>query len=100
MQSQTIRTQHNSRFPSIDIYSSPRVINQKVNNANIPLMKYRPAVTASNRNNSYEGDYVEKGLLRRINENDGLIFQVKDMKSNVENYMRENNSNPNQNNTK
>ena len=83
----------NCRFPSIDIYSSPRVINQKVNNSNIPLLKYKQLITASNRSNSYEGDYVEKGHLRKINENDGLIFQIKDMKSQVENQMRENNAN-------
>ena len=71
----------NCRFPTIDIYSSPRVINQKVNNAKVPLLKYRETVTASNRNNSYEGDYVEKGLLRKINERDGLIYNVKNMKN-------------------
>ena len=86
------------RYPSLNVYSSPRVINQKVNNSNAPLLKYKSAVTASNRSNSYESDYVEKGQLRKLNEDDGLIFQIKDMKNNVENYMRERNSN--QNNTK
>ena len=72
------------RFPSIDINCSPRVINSRINNSNIPLMKYRQVVSATNRGDSFESDYVEKGLLRKINENDGLIFQIKNMRQSIE----------------
>ena len=76
------------KFPAINIYSSPRVTQQKVNNAKVPLLKYREKVSANNRTKNYESDHVDKSLLRKLDQKDGLIFNMKDMKKPVEEYMR------------
>lgn len=75
-------------FPTLNIYSSPRVVNQRVNNSKIPLMKYREAVTANKRSKNYEADIVDKALLRRLEFKDGLIFSLKGMKKPVEDEMK------------
>lgn len=53
-------------YPSINLYSSCRVFNQKVNNAKIPLLRYRPPIVASNCSKSNDSDTIDSSYLRKI----------------------------------
>ena len=66
-------------YPVLNMYSCPRVSRQRVNNARIPLLKYRERINANNRNKSYENDFVQGNVLRKFEERDGLIYSFKNM---------------------
>ena len=53
-------------YPVINMYSCPRVSKQRVNNARIPLLKYRERIYANNHSKSYENDFIEASLLRKF----------------------------------
>lgn len=61
------------------MYSSSRVANQRVNNAKIPLLKYREAIRINDCSKSYDSELVDPNLLRRFEEKDGLIHSIKGM---------------------
>lgn len=53
-------------YPSLDLYSSSRVFNQRVNNFKIPLLKYKEPIRAHNCSKSNDGDSVESQSLRKL----------------------------------
>lgn len=53
-------------YPVLNVYSCPRVSKQRVNNARIPLLKYRDRIYANNCTKSHEADFVEGSLLRKF----------------------------------
>lgn len=67
-------------YPTLNLYSCPRVSGQKVQNAKIPLLKYREKVAASNCTKNHDSEYVDSGLLRKFQEKDGMIYTLKKMK--------------------
>lgn len=67
-------------YPTINVYSSSRVANQRVNNSKIPLLKYREPIAINNCSKSYESEFVDPILLRKFETKDGLIHTLKMMK--------------------
>lgn len=53
-------------YPAINLYSSSRVFNQRVNNAKIPLLRYRETIRVSNCSQSHDADTIDTSLLRKI----------------------------------
>lgn len=45
-------------YPSINLYSSPRVLNQRVNNAKLPLLKYREQIKVHNCSRNNDADTI------------------------------------------
>jgi len=67
-------------YPTLNCYSSSRVANQRVNNAKIPLLKYREAIRINDCSKSYDSEFVDPNLLRKFETKDGLIHSIKTMK--------------------
>lgn len=67
-------------YPTINVYSSSRVANQRVNNAKIPLLKYREPIRINDCSKSYDSEFVDPNLLRKFETRDGLIHSLKMMK--------------------
>jgi hypothetical protein len=67
-------------YPSITMYSSSRVSNQRVNNSKIPLLKYREAIRINSCSRSYDSEFVDPNLLRKFEAKDGLIHSLKAMR--------------------
>ena len=53
-------------YPTINVYSSSRVANQRVNNAKIPLLKYREAIRINDCSKNYDSEFVDPQLLRKF----------------------------------
>lgn len=53
-------------YPSLNLYSSSRVFNQRVSNHKVPLLKYRELVRSNNCSRSHESDVVSSDLLRKL----------------------------------
>lgn len=53
-------------YPTINVYSSSRVANQRVNNSKIPLLKYREPIAINNCSKSYDSEFVDPNLLRKF----------------------------------
>ena len=77
------------KFPTLNIYNTPRVLRQRINGSRPPLQRYREPVIASNRDKNYETDQIQSYFLKRFAEKDGLIFEYKKMKSDMEAYMQD-----------
>lgn len=41
-------------YPSLNLYSSSRVSGQRVNNAKVPLLKYRDRISANNASRTFD----------------------------------------------
>lgn len=52
---------------------------QRVNNAKVPLLKYRDTITINNASNRFYGNIVESKYLRKIEAKDGMIHSFKKM---------------------
>lgn len=70
-------------FPTLNLYSSPRVSGDRVNNAIVPLLRYMQPVTANNCIQNYEDNFVKPSLCRKLKEKDGLIYMIKNMKKEI-----------------
>ncbi len=67
-------------YPALNMYSSSRVANQRVNNSKIPLLKYREPIRINDASKSFDAEIVDTNLLRKFETKDGLIHSIKMMK--------------------
>ena len=72
------------RYNSINIYSSPRVFQQKIDNKSRPLCIYTGPIEANNLTKFYDQRTPEDCYLRQIDQTDGLIYQFNEMNNRKE----------------
>jgi hypothetical protein len=53
-------------YPTINVYSNSRVANQRVNNAKIPLLKYRSTIEIKEGQNQISSEVVDSSYLRKF----------------------------------
>ena len=69
------------RYPALNIYSSPRVFQQKVNHRSRPLCIYTGPIEANNLTKYYDQRTPEDGYLREVDCSEGLLYQFYQMKT-------------------
>lgn len=67
-------------YPTISIYSAPRVHQQRVQNDRVPLLKYKEKIYANNCRKSYEQATPDPIHLGKFTQNDGMIFNYRDIR--------------------
>ncbi len=72
------------RYPAINIYSSPRVFQQKIDHKSRPLCIYTGPIEANNLSKFYDQRTPEDCYLRQIDQTDGLIYQFNEMNNRKE----------------
>ena len=88
-----IRVQENQHYedvvyPTVNIVCSPRVYQQRIRADRISLTKFKERIYASNCKTSFEDDLVPTQFLSKFSEGDGMIYNMRDIRS------KENNANP------
>ena len=85
MEMQEFNAQHQQRdrnkliYPSLNVFFSPRVFQQKIDHKSIPMCGYTRKVEATNIAKIFDQQCPDAADLRELNERDGLIFQLKQM---------------------
>ena len=67
-------------YPTINIYSAPRVFQQRIQNDRIPLLKYKEKIYSNNCRKSYESLVPEPQFLSKFQPKDGFIYNMRDIK--------------------
>lgn len=67
------------RYPSLNVYSSPRVFQQKIDHKSRPLCIYTGPIEANNVSKFFDQRTPEDIYLRKIDKADGLIYQFSQM---------------------
>ncbi len=70
-------------YPTINIYSAPRVFQQRIQNDRIPLLRYKEKIYANNCRKSYEQPIPEPSTLSKFKPSDGIIYNLRDIKHKV-----------------
>lgn len=76
-------------YPVLNVYTSPRVSQQKIDHKSIPLCVYTGPIEANNVSKYYDQKVPEVAFLRKIDKADGLIHQFKLMNERPKNYPEE-----------
>lgn len=72
-------------YPSLNVFFSPRVYQQKIDHKSIPMCAYKRAVEATNIAKIFDQQCPDSGDLRELTMKDGLIYQFKQMNKRDEN---------------
>lgn len=67
------------RYPALNVYTSPRVFQQKIDHTSRPLCIYTGPVEANNVTKYYDQRTPEVSFLRKIDKTDGLLWQFNQM---------------------
>jgi hypothetical protein len=68
------------RYPSLNVYTSPRVFQQKIDHTSRPLCIYTGPVEANNVSKYHDQRIPDLSYLRKVDKADGLIYQFHQMK--------------------
>lgn len=63
------------KYPTLNVYTSPRYAQQKIDHKSIPLCIYTGPIEANNVSKYYDQKNPSFNDLRRIDQPDGLIHQ-------------------------
>jgi hypothetical protein len=63
------------RYPTLNIYTSPRVSQQRIDHKSIPLCIYTGPIEANNVSKYYDQKNPELIYLRNLEKPDGLLHQ-------------------------
>lgn len=73
--------EYRPRYPSLNVYTSPRVFQQKIDHTSRPLCIYTGPIEANNVSKYYDQRTPEVSNLRKIDKADGMIYQFSQMNS-------------------
>ena len=66
-------------YPSLNVFFSPRVYQQKIDHRSIPMCAYTRKIEASNISKITDQQCPDSADLRELTMKDGLIYQLKQM---------------------
>lgn len=66
-------------YPSLNVFFSPRVYQQKIDHKSVPMCAYTRPVEATNIAKIFDQQCPDTKDLRELNMKDGLIYQLKQM---------------------
>ena len=67
------------RYPAINIYTSPRYFQQKIDHTSRPLAIYSGPVEANNVTRYYDQKAPDLSFLRKVDIADGMLWQFSEM---------------------
>jgi hypothetical protein len=67
------------RYSTLNVYTSPRVFQQKIDHTSRPLCIYTGSIEANNVTKYHDQRPPEVAYLRKIDQADGLIYQFSQM---------------------
>lgn len=66
-------------YPTLNVFFSPRVFQQKIDHKSIPMCLYTRPIEASNIAKIFDQQVPDSSDLRELQERDGLIYGFKQM---------------------
>lgn len=72
-------TSYRPKYPSLNVYTSPRVFQQKIDHTSRPLCIYTGPIEANNVSKYYDQRTPEVSCLRKIDKIDGMVYQFSQM---------------------
>lgn len=66
-------------YPSLNVFFSPRVYQQRIDHRSIPMCAYNGKIEASNISKIFDQQCPDANDLRELSLKDGLIYQLKQM---------------------